>query len=85
MIYTLYFTFHGKTYTNFQETLGECSPNRYEATALGLMLWTIEHENLSREDRYVNVCLTKTSGKPGESEDVVWARDVYYPISEEVK
>jgi len=85
MIYTLKFKCHGRSYSNYQIVPGKALPNQYEAVACGLLLWKIEQENLSREDKYVDLCLIEYDENDGNVRKPVWTAQVYIPISEEVK
>lgn len=85
MIYTLTFKCHGKIYSNFLSVPGKYLPNQYEAVVCGLLLWKIEQENLSREDKYVDVNLIEYNEKDGSVNKAVWTAKEYTPTSEEVK
>ena len=85
MKYTLTFKCHGKSYSNFQSVPGKYLPNQYEAVACGLLLWKIEQENLSRDDKYVDVNLIEYNEKDGSINKSVWTAKEYTPISEELK
>lgn len=84
MTYTLTFTHHGKSYSNFQVNSDSCLPHQYEAVACGLLLWKIEHENLSRDDKYHALRLIEYDEKKAESKEV-WTAEEYIPYSTEVK
>ena len=85
MIYTLTFNCQGKSYSNSQTVPGKFLPQQLEAVACGLLLRKIEHENLSREDEYADLCLIEYNENNGNVANPVWTSKVYYPISEEVK
>ena len=85
MIYTLTFKCHGESYSNFQSVPGKFLPNQYEAVACGLLLWKIEREHLSREDKYMELCLIEYDETEGKVINPVWTAEEYTPISEEVK
>lgn len=85
MIYTLKFKCHGRAYSNSQTVPGKFLPNQYEAVVCGLLLWKIEQENLSREDKYVDLSLIEYNENDGNVVNPVWTAQTYVPISEEVK
>lgn len=85
MIYTLTFKCHGRSYSNFETVPGKFNKNQYEAEANALLLWKIEQENLSREDKYTDLCLIEYDEAAGNVNNPVWSAPEYYPISEEVK
>ncbi len=72
-------------YSNYEKVSGRYNPNQYEAAANGLLLWKIEHEGLSRNDRYVDVHLFESEEKEGGVIKLVWYAAEYTPISVEVK
>ena len=84
MVYTLHFKFKGKEYSNFGVVPARALPNQFEAIALGLLLWKIEHENLSRSEVYNELTLLEYDENKGVVTPV-WAIQVYQPLSEEVK
>lgn len=84
MVYTLLFKFKGKEYSNFEAVPARALPNQFEAIALGLLLWKIGHEDLSRGEVYNELTLLEYDENKGVVTPV-WAAPVYQPLSEEVK
>lgn len=84
MIYILTFEWHGKPYSNFEKVSGKYCPNQRETAACGLLLGKIDKENLSRENRYLNLCLLELDENEGVI-NPVWAAQEYIPNSKEVK
>ena len=84
MVYTLHFKFKGKDYSNFEVVPVRALPNQFEAIALGLLLWKIEHEGLSRDEVYNELTLLEYNENKGVVTPV-WATQVCQPLSEEVK
>ncbi len=84
MIYTLTFKFQGKYYSNSEVVAKKCRSHQYEAVACGLLLGKIDQEKFSREDKYMDLCLTEQDENIS-FKNVVWVASVYVPISVEVK
>lgn len=76
MVYTLHFKFKGKDYSNFQVTPIRALHNQFEAIALGLLLWKIEHEGLSKDEVYHELVLLEYDENDGIV-NPVWGAEIY--------
>lgn len=84
MKYTLTFKHRGKSYSNHEVVPEKFHENQYEAVACGLLLGEIEQHNLSRNDKYVDLCLIEYGETEGSAKPI-WGASLYIPTSEEVK
>lgn len=85
MKYTLTFKHRGRSYSNHEVVPEKFNENQYEAVACGLLLWRIEQQSLSRNDKYFDLCLIECDEADDKTAKAVWVAPEYVPTSEEIK